>query len=935
MPDALQVLCLQCTRSVDYTDAPPSYCPYCGSRLPPPATVGHVGETSDLLPSAAPLPAYPAEVDVPAVIGGYRLGRRLGGGGMGSVYEAEDPRTGRPVAVKLILPKYARSPEALERFRREGRLAGGVAHPRSVFVLAADEDAGRPYIVMERMPGRTLHDLVRERGPLPPDEAIARILDVIDGLSEAHRLGVVHRDVKPSNCFLTDDGRVKIGDFGLARALTADAEATQTGTFLGTPLYASPEQARLEPVDAQSDVYSVAATLYYLLTGRAPHQGGDAVATLARVVSTEPPPPRALRPELPRALERAVVRGLARDRRRRYRDLGEFRSALLTFVPAAPTIGGVNLRFAAFLIDVLVLMLAAEVIRLGLIRPLAWAGVLPSLSGAAGLLVYGSAPNTLLWMLYFGVWEGTRGWTVGKRLLRLRVAATEGTGPPGLRRGLVRAGVTYLLTNVGFLAFTVVQGTVFTPGGPPPTPNQSAWLMAVAFGNVAWIVLAAVLVIAPMRAANGYRGLHELVSRTRTYRLGRAAPRRRTAGPARPQLVSEVQPDGLGPGRVGPFQVLGVVAASGAERVVLAEDPHLGRRVWLWDRPAAGPRLTAAERDAARATRLRWVAGGVEGDRQWDAFLAPEGAPLSGLIAGGRRLAWAEARAILEDLADELAVAAEDGTLPVTLALDQVWVQPDGGAQLVGFTLPGEEPAAEPSGDQSRVLAFLQAVAVAALEGSPRPPGGPVRAPVPVHAAAMLDRLTGTRDPYRSAEQFRADLRATRDRPTEVTRLRRLGHLALTLLLLHIPLFGPTMMLLVSGAAVWQLWRPDPARPSRDIAAAVAVVVGVHVGLWTLWDFAFRGGYLYWRGGIALRRADGRKAARWQCGLRALLVWAPVGGLICLSAVAAERLPQATVVATALWLAAVALLTTYPLTALRSPARGPHDRLAGTYLVPE
>src|SRR5256714_7399005 len=131
---------------------------------------------------------------------------------MGTVYEAEDNEGRRRVALKLIAAEFATSQEAVERFRLEGKLASAFVHPRCVFVLAADEEAGRPYIVMELMPGATLEDLVRKRGPLPPEEAITKIFDVIDGLREAHRLGLVHRDVKPSNCFLDADGHVKVGD---------------------------------------------------------------------------------------------------------------------------------------------------------------------------------------------------------------------------------------------------------------------------------------------------------------------------------------------------------------------------------------------------------------------------------------------------------------------------------------------------------------------------------------------------------------------------------------------------------------------------------------------------------------------------------------------------------------------------------------------------
>jgi serine/threonine protein kinase len=200
-------------------------------------------------------------------------------------------------------------------------LASTFVHPRCVFVLAADEKDGRPYIVMELMPGRTLEDLVRECGPLPVEEAVPKILDVIDGLQEAHHFGVIHRDVKPSNCLLESDGRVKVGDFGLAKALAANVRLTRTGSFLGTPLYASPEQVKSEPLTPQTDVYSAAATFYFLLAGKAPFECGNPAATLARIASEDVPSLRGTRPDIPEALDRVVLRGLERKRERRYKDL--------------------------------------------------------------------------------------------------------------------------------------------------------------------------------------------------------------------------------------------------------------------------------------------------------------------------------------------------------------------------------------------------------------------------------------------------------------------------------------------------------------------------------------------------------------------------------------------------------------------------------------
>ena len=266
--------------------------------------------------------------DLPAAVGGYRLLRLLGAGGMGRVYEAEGAG-GQRVAVKLLAPGLADSPTTLERFRQEGRLASRLTHPRRVFVHTADQDGGRPYIVMELMSGATLKDLVEGAGPLEAAEAVARILDVIEGLQEAHHAGVLHRDVKPANCYLDAGGRVKVGDFGLSRSLAAGSHLTRTGGFVGTPLFASPEQLKGERLDARTDVYSVAATLYYLLTGQAPFQHADGATVIARVVSEPAPPPRGLRPDLPPALEEVVLRGLERPRERRFPDLAAFRAARL------------------------------------------------------------------------------------------------------------------------------------------------------------------------------------------------------------------------------------------------------------------------------------------------------------------------------------------------------------------------------------------------------------------------------------------------------------------------------------------------------------------------------------------------------------------------------------------------------------------------------
>ena len=192
---------------------------------------------------------------------------------MGVVYEAEDLESGRRVALKVLSHKLD-SPEARNRFFREGRLAASINHPNSVYVFGTEEIAGTPVIAMELVSGGTFKDRVREKGPLPIREAVDAVLQMIEGLAAAQRIGILHRDIKPSNCYVGEDGTVKIGDFGLSisTAIRIEPALTATGSFLGTPAFCSPEQLRGDELNARSDMYAVGATLYYLLTGRTPFE---------------------------------------------------------------------------------------------------------------------------------------------------------------------------------------------------------------------------------------------------------------------------------------------------------------------------------------------------------------------------------------------------------------------------------------------------------------------------------------------------------------------------------------------------------------------------------------------------------------------------------------------------------------------------------------
>jgi uncharacterized RDD family membrane protein YckC len=761
----MQVVCAKCSRVLEYSGECPSFCGYCGQALADAKLNTPSGYDPETI-TQAPADAGPT-IPAPEIVGGYRLERELGRGGMGAVYEAVEIPTGRRVALKLITPAYAGSLDAVDRFRQEGRIASMVAHPRCVFVLAVDEDAGRPYIVMELMPGATLKDLVDKQGPLPPEQAIAKIMDVIDGLQAAHRLEVIHRDVKPSNCFLEPDGRVKVGDFGLAKSLVVDAHLTKTGAFVGTPHFASPEQIKSEAIDVQTDVYSVAATLYYLLTGKPPFFGPDAAATLARIVTDPAPPLRSLRPELSPALEQAVMRGLERERSQRWPDLESFRQALVTLVPQPLRFNDLGFRLGAYLLDGFGLWAVSVAIQATLSSLIVGAWSPPR---EAQVLVLGRAVSLVVFLAYFIVLEHAWGCSLGKAALGLRVCSSTSIDPPGWGAAALRSLVFAGLTLGGGLIAALVLW--FLAGAER---EAEAWQrLAAAIDRSlpwGWGVVGAALTVSTMRAGNGYRGLHEVVSGTRVIQPVRPKQRQALLGSGgwllsfllSRRLDQGMAQPGTLPERIGGFAIHGALKWTAADKVLLGEDASVGRRVFIWLRPVSEPPLDTARRDVGRQTRLRWLGCGKQGELQWDAILAPFGCPLPEFIHSEGACAWSEARSLLMELARELAAACLDGTLPPYLSPAQVWVQGDGRAQLadIPLTATTPEPVQPGATEPLRALSLLAHVAALVLEGKPRSPGALLdvpRASLSPDARNVIERLLGVRGRYETVEQFQNDL---------------------------------------------------------------------------------------------------------------------------------------------------------------------------------
>jgi serine/threonine-protein kinase len=253
--------------------------------------------------------------------GRYRIMRKLGTGGMANVYLAEDQELGRRVAIKILTDRHAGDDQFVERFRREAKNAAGLSHPNIVSIYDRGEAEGTYYIAMEYLDGRSLKELILSRGPAPIPIAIDYVRQILAALRFAHRNAIVHRDIKPHNVLVDAEGRLKVTDFGIARA--GASQMTEAGSIIGTAQYLSPEQAKGAPVDQTSDLYSVGVVLYELLTGVVPFSGDTPVEIAMKHLSAVPEAPSLRRAEIPRDLDMVVMRALAKDPADRYQSAEE------------------------------------------------------------------------------------------------------------------------------------------------------------------------------------------------------------------------------------------------------------------------------------------------------------------------------------------------------------------------------------------------------------------------------------------------------------------------------------------------------------------------------------------------------------------------------------------------------------------------------------
>ncbi|MGY4650382.1 protein kinase domain-containing protein [Mycobacterium sp. URHB0021] len=269
---------------------------------------------------------------VGAVLDGrYRVDTLIATGGMSAVYRGLDLRLDRPVALKIMESRYAGDHQFLTRFQREARAVARLKDPGLVSVYDQGLDGQHPFLVMELIEGGTLRELLRERGPMPPHAAAAVLRPVLSGLAVAHRSGLVHRDVKPENVLISDDGEVKIADFGLVRAV-AEAKITSTSVILGTAAYLSPEQVGTGDADPRSDVYAVGILAYELLTGDTPFTGDNALTVAYQRMDHDVEAPSRVIAGVPLQFDELVLRATARDPAARFADAAEMGAELHSIV---------------------------------------------------------------------------------------------------------------------------------------------------------------------------------------------------------------------------------------------------------------------------------------------------------------------------------------------------------------------------------------------------------------------------------------------------------------------------------------------------------------------------------------------------------------------------------------------------------------------------
>ena len=870
------------------------------------------GVTRSFAPTATGIPA-----DLPFLFGSdqqfgpYRIIRPLGKGGMGQVYEAEELDSGRRIALKL-LSRGLGDDEERDRFLSEGRLAASLSHPNCVYVFGTSEIQGFPVIAMELVPQGTLKDLVVPGSPMSAAAAVDAILQVVAGLDAAASLGILHRDIKPSNCFVHRDGRVLVGDFGLSVA--ASGHGASAGTILGTPGFASPEQLRGDRLDVRSDIYSVGATLFYLLAGRPPFDGRNTTDLLTKVASQPAPSLTALRPDLPRRLSHVVGRCLAKLPQERFPDYAALSAALAPFATTRLKRAPIVSRTLAGWVDSN-LIAVPTVILIRLLTPQIYSPSHPIGMFAAAVLA------AAVMTLYYGFLEGHWGAGAGKALFGLRVTGADGVAP-GISRGLRRA-LSFAVPAQ--LTLLIVRMLVLQHW-----PEFSVRVLDTCGGALYLAIL-----FSTARPSNGYQALHDRMSGTRVVRRRVPAEARRRSD----RSPREESPSFDGRARIGPYLAPDAAAAVASEVVLEGFDDRLHRRVWIERLPAGSAALPAARRDLDRPGRVRWLGGRRESDESWDAYEAVDGLPIDEAV--GRPQPWSRVRHWLDDLARELAAGLDDGSLP-PLGSQSIWIGGDDRVRVIEWQRRGATlvRGAGDAPDEATCQRLLYAVAVASLLGVPvaeaarREPD----TPLPLHARTLLLSLRDTK--FTTATAMRDAVSAVLAQPAVYSSPRRAGQIAVSVAF-------PLATAIVGVAGIVWIGKNRATMPD----AAEAFGLTTWTGLWLVALASAAGsslvsvfmsgagalvtgsGFTFRPFGAVLVNRRGRRASRLRALWRAAVTWTP----ICVAFVIVKMSPDPPDYRLGLLAAEtdlIAAIAAAAVWAIYHPSRGVQDRLAGTTIVP-
>lgn len=659
-------------------------CPACMMRLAMQPTPSEVAApTLDVTQSVVLGVGSSDDIEFPDLVpdqafGDYQIVGRLGHGGMGVVYEADHIPTSRRVALK-VMGHSLEDRDSRARFLREGRLAASINHPNTVYVYGTDEIEGRPTISMELVRGGTLHQFVKANGPFQPKAAVDVILQVIDGMDAAYDAGILHRDIKPNNCFVDEDGHVKIGDFGLSitavgRDLPAGSELAQTqteitqvGTFLGTPAYASPEQLRGEPLDHRSDIYAIGVTMYYLVTGKVPFAADNMVQLLARVLDNAAPSLRDSGLETHTELDRVIAKCLKKAPGDRFASYDELRTALLPLSSRVPTPATLGSRTLAAVLDYLVLAIVLTPISLFLFSSQASVAQGEPFPGFSAVIasVFGISTQ----FFYFALSEWRYGKTLGKRLLGMQVVQAGG------RPTLATAALRSLLFTIppvlpGHIGRYALGDVLFSP-----VTSFGTFAVALLLGWAHYLILAGMFLTA--RARNGNAAIHDLITGTRVVEKMNIVIEKPRSD------AGESFDRGSGTEKIGPYHVLQSLGRTDQGELLLGYDTTLLRRIWLHVRPSGASPLTSMQKNSSRPCVLRWLGGQAEPTQTWDAFEALSGWSIAD--EESKSLSWSTAKNVLRQLVDEFSASSQADDQTRSLSINQVWVTQTGQVKLLPF----------------------------------------------------------------------------------------------------------------------------------------------------------------------------------------------------------------------------------------------------------